>query len=348
MKGVINRQMKDKIRINIDNYFNELQGKERFSGVILVSIKGEKVVSKGYGMANYEFGICNKSKIKFRIGSITKQFTAVSILQLCEKGLINLDDTLDKYIPDYPDGNKVTIHHLLTHTSGIFNYTRVKDFFKNMRNKHSVENLISEFKQLPYDFEPGTKFSYSNSGYILLGYIIEMVSKESYEEYLKQNIFKKLSMNDSGYDDYKKIIKDRANGYVLVGEEKSLVNCDFIDMSVPYAAGALYSTVEDLYIWNNKLIKGEILSEYSLNQMLSKHIKTEECYYGYGVFLDDIELGGKVRKKMWHNGGIPGFLSCNKVFPDEDIQIIMITNIASEHFAPKVSKVESIVFEDMQ
>jgi len=343
-----NIQISDKIRVNIDNYFNELLGNERFSGVVLVSIKGEKVVSKGYGMANYELEIPNKSKTKLRIGSVTKQFTAVIILQLCENGLINLDDTLDKYIPDYPYGNKVTIHHLLTHTSGIFNSTMIKDFSKNMVNKHSVDDLINEFKHLPYDFEPGTKFSYSNSGYILLGYIIEMVSKESYEEYLNQNIFKKFSMSDSGYDDYKKIIKDRASGYALVGEEKSLANCDFIDMSVPYAAGGLYSTVEDLYIWNNKLIKGEILNEYLLKQMFTKHVKTEECYYGYGVFLDDVELGGKVRKKIWHTGGIDGFLSCSKFFPDEDIQIIMITNIPNEHFAPKISKIESIVFEAMQ
>ncbi|MCM1989014.1 serine hydrolase domain-containing protein [Oceanirhabdus seepicola] len=345
---MVNRQMMDKVRINIDNYFNKLEGNERFSGVILVSINGEKVVCKGYGMANYELEIPNKSNARVRIGSVTKQFTAAIILQLCEKGLLNLDDTLDKYIPDYPDGNKVTIHHLLTHTSGIFNSTRIEGFLQSMRNKHSVEELINEFKHLPYDFEPGTKYSYSNSGYILLGYIIEKVSKMTYEEYLHKNIFDKSSMNDSGYDDFKKIIKGRASGYALAGEEKTLANCDFIDMSVPYAAGALYSTVEDLYNWNNKLIKGEILSENSLNQMLSKHVKTEECYYGYGLFLDDIELGGKVRKKVWHTGGIPGFLSCSKVFPDDDIQIIMITNIASEFFAPKVSDVEAIVFEHIQ
>lgn len=345
---MINRQMMDKINVNIDNYFNELPLNEKFSGSILVSIKGEKVVSKEYGMANYEFEIHNKSKTKFRIGSVTKQFTAVVILQLCEKGLLKLNDTLDKYIPDYPKGNKVTIHHLLTHTSGITNYTNSKDILQIMRNKHSVEELIGEFKQLPYDFEPGRKFSYSNSGYVLLGYILEKVSKMSSEEYLHQNIFNKYAMHDSGYDDHKKIIKYRASGYDLAGEEKSLVNCDFIDMSVPYTGGALYSTVEDLYIWNNKLFKGKILNEYSLNKMLSKHVKADKCYYGYGVFLDDVECGGKVRNVIWHDGVIPGFLACSKVFPDEDIQIIMITNIASEYFKSKCSKVVSIVFENIQ
>ncbi len=342
------RETLDKIKMNIDNYFNELEGNEKFSGVLLVSVEGENLINKGYGKANYELDIPNEAKMKYRIGSVTKQFTAVIILKLCEEGLLNLNDTLDKYIPDYPEGNNVTIHHLLTHTSGIFNSTRIEGFRDNMRSHHSVEDLINEFKELPYDFKPGEKFSYSNSGYILLGYIIEKVSKLTYEEYLCKNIFNKFFMEDSGYDDYKKIIKGRASGYDLEGEEKDLVNCDFIDMTVPYAAGALYSTIEDLYIWNNKLIKGQVLSESSLNQMMTKHVKTEECFYGYGVILDDEELGGKIRRKIWHTGGIPGFLSCNKIFPDEDIQIIMITNIASGSFPHKCDKVESIIFESIQ
>ena len=175
-----NRQIMDKIRVNIDNYFNGLSPNEKFSGSILVSINGEKVVSKGYGMANYEFEIPNISKTKFRIGSVTKQFTSVAILQLCEKGLINLNNTLDTFIPDYPKGNKVTIHHLLSHTSGITNYTNAKDILQIIRNKHSVD---------------------------------------------------------------------------------------------------------ELYIGNNKLFKGEILNEYSLNKMMSKHAQNDKCYYGYGLLF---------------------------------------------------------------
>lgn len=147
-------------------------------------------------------------------------------------------------------------------------------------------------------------------------------------------------MSDSGYDNYKKIIKNRASGYDLEGEEKSLVNCDFIDTSICHAAGALYSTVEDLYIWNNKLIKGEILSEHSLNQMLGKHVKAEERYYGYGVDLDDVELRGKFRKKIWHHGGIPGFFSCNKIFPNEDIQIFIAHKSEDENIIPLPKEID--------
>lgn len=270
-------------------------------------------------------------------------------MQLCDKGLLNLDDTLEKFIPDYPRGNEVTIHYLLTHTSGIFNHTSIEGFMENiMKNKHSVEELIEEFQNQPYDFEPGTKYLYSNSGYILLGYIIEKISKKSYEEYLKDNIFNKLSMNDSGYDDHIKLIKNRASGYLLEEDDEILSNYDFIDMSVPYAAGGLYTTVEDLYTWNNGLFRGKVISEKSLKQMTSKHTDAgEEGYYGYGIAIDEVELGGKVRKKVYHGGGIPGFFSANHTFPNEDVQIIMITNIVNKCFTDKISKVESIVFEDL-
>ncbi len=348
-KNMINKQVLDKIRININNYFNELVENEKFNGAILVSINGKKLINQGFGMSNYELDVPNTSKTKFRIGSVTKQFTAVAIMQLYEKGLLNLDDTLDKYIPNYPKGDKVTIHHLLTHTSGIFNHTSIEGFMKNiMRNNHSVEDLIEEFKNLPYDFEPGTKFSYSNSGFILLGHIIEKISKKSYKQYLQENIFHKLLMDDSGYDDHIQLIKNRASGYSLEGEEKILSNCDFIDMSVPHAAGALYSTVEDLHSWNKGLFQGDIISEESLNKMISKHVNAkEEDYYGYGIFIKDVEFGGRIRKKVYHGGGIPGFFSSNTIFPTEDVQIIMITNITNEHFSDKVSKVESTVFENM-
>ena len=346
---MINKQMLDKIRINIDNYFSDLVENEKFSGAILVSIKGERIISKGFGMSNYELDIPNTPETKFRIGSVTKQFTAVAIMQLYENGLLNLDDTLDKYISDYPKGDKVTIHHLLTHTSGIFNHTSIDDFSKNiMRNNHGVEDLIKEFKNLPYDFEPGTKYSYSNSAFILLGYIIEKISKKSYKQYLQENIFNKLSMDDSGYDNHIQLIKNRASGYSLEGDEKILSNCAFIDMSVPYAAGALYSTVEDLHVWNKGLFEGKLISEDSLNQMISNHANAgKEGSYGYGIFINDIELGGKIRKKIYHGGGIPGFFSSNNLFLTEDVQIIMTTNIINEYFAGKVSKIEAIVFENI-
>ncbi|HAG44616.1 MAG TPA: hypothetical protein DCL31_16450 [Clostridium sp.] len=244
---------------------------------------------------------------------------------------------------------RLPIHHLLTHTSGIFNNTSAEEFMENIiRKKYSLETLIDDFKYVPYDFEPGTKHSYSNSGYILLGYIIEKVSNKSYEEYLQKNIFNKLLMVDTGYDDYYKIIKKRANGYELKGEEKRMVNCEFIDMSIPHAAGALLSTVEDLYIWNKEVIGGKIISEELLKKITEKYIKVKENdYYGYGVHLISEELGGKVRERVDHSGIIPGFLASNEVFPGEDVQIIMITNVPSEHFFKRVSKIRTIIFEEI-
>lgn len=344
---MINNETIDKIKKNIENYLYELEEKERFSGAILISIEGEKLISQAYGMANYELDVPNTTKTKFRIGSVTKQFTAAAIMQLHEKGLLSLEDTLDKYIPDYPKGNKVTIHHLLTHTSGIFNHTSIECFVKNiMRNNHSALELIEEFKNLNYDFRPGAAFSYSNSGYILLGYIIEMISKQSYQQYLQENFFDKLSMHDSGHDDYIKLLKNRASGYVSRGVDRTLTNCDFIDMSVPYAAGALYSTVEDLHTWNEALFQGRVICKENLEKMLVKHAKAEEKnFYGYGFFINDLELGGKARRKVYHGGGIPGFFTANSVFPEDGIEIIMITNIANEYFSDRVDKVETIVFD---
>lgn len=346
---MVNKQTMDCLRTNINNYFNELSGNKAFSGAILTSIKGEKVINQAFGMANYELDVPNTPETKFRIGSVTKQFTAAAIMQLHEKGLLSLSDTLDKYIPDYPKGNMVTIHNLLTHTSGIFNYTNDKDFSDIiMRKKLTVDSLIEEFKNIPYDFEPGTRYSYSNSGYILLGYILEKITGNTYAQYINDNIFTKFSLNNSGYDDHIKIIKNRANGYSLEGEEKILSNCEFIDMSIPYAAGSLYSTVEDLYNWNNNLFEYKVVGEESVNQMISKHVDAGGgVFYGYGLLTAEIELEGKSRKKIWHGGGINGFLTSNSLFPDDDIQIIMITNVVSEYFGECVIKVESLIFQNL-
>lgn len=346
---MINKQTLNKIRMNVDKYLSEIVGNERFSGAVLISMGDDKIINKGLGMANYELDVPNTPKTIFRIGSVTKQFTAVAIMQLFEKRLINLDDTLDKYITDYPKGDKITIHHLLTHTSGIFNHARIEGFHKRiMKTNHSVEDLIGEFRNLPYNFEPGTKYSYSNSGFMLLGYIIEKVYGLSYEQYLKDNIFKVLSMNNTGVDNHIQLIKNRASGYSLDVERKTFSNCDFIDMSVCYAAGNLYSTSEDLFAWNKALFEGKLISKESLRQMISKHANAgQDGFYGYGTLINDEKIGGKIRKKVYHSGGIPGFFSANNVFPDEDIQIIAISNIRNEYFYNEVTKIESIVFENL-
>lgn len=341
----MNGEVIDIIKNNINNYFNSLKETEMFNGAILVSIKGKKVISKGYGMANYELDVPNTCETKFRIGSITKQFTAVSIIQLYEKKLLNLNDKLNKYIKDYPNGENITIHHLLTHSSGIFNYDTFEEQMY-VNNKYTTEKIIdNKIKYKPCEFKPGVKFSYIDSGYIILGYIIEKVSNVSYEQYLKDNIFSVLSMDNSGYYNRYSIIKNRASGYKRV-EGNDIVNCDFLDTAISHGAGGLYSTVEDLSIWNNALLNSKIISNQSLEKILEKYIKVEENdYYGYGLHISDDRIKNKMIRKIWHKGGRPGFKSYNEVFPQNNIEIIAMTNINNNTFNQNIRQVENIIFE---
>lgn len=345
---MINNEKLEKIKNNIENYFERLEDKKKFSGQLLVSIKGEKVISKGFSMANYELDVPNTNKSKFRICSITKQFTAVLIMQLVENGLLSLDDTLDKYIEDYPKGDKVTIHHLLTHTSGIPDYTDGEEYEKIFKRiSHTVEELINYFKGFSYEFEPGEKFLYSNSGYALLAYIIEKITNKSYEDNLQENIFNKLSMADSGIDNNRKIIKGKANGYSL-NDDGIVINCDFVDMSRCHGSGEIYSTAEDLYLWNNALYKGKVVSEESLNKMISKQVKMDEDnYYGYGFIVSDMEIGRRARRLVYHDGSMSGFLTCNSMWED-DIQIIILTNVYElDYMNEHLEKVEEIIFNEI-
>lgn len=330
------------IRKEVDNYLNNLSENLQFSGSVLISIKGDLIINKGYGMANFELDVPNTAETKLRLASLTKQFTAAAILQLVERNLLSLEDTLDKFISDYPDGDKVTIHHLLNHSSGIFNHTNDENFHKFMRNRATIEELIDTFKNKPFDFNPGEKYSYSNSGYILLGYIIEKISGKTYEEFIQENIFDKIPMNNSGYDNHEKIIKNRAHGYVSVNG--SFRNGDFIDMSIPYAAGALYSTVEDMHKWNNALFDEKVINRSSLDLMLKEHIKVEDNkYYGYGIGVSYIDHENNSIKQIRHLGGIPGFCTMNSFYPEYDIQIIILCNLITEKFQEIIDKVSSIV-----
>lgn len=298
----------------------------KFNGVVSIAHGSKLILSKGFGKANFEHDVSNTTKTRFRIASITKQFTASAILQLYDKGLINLEDTVDKYITDYPKGNKITIHHLLTHTSGISNFELEYDFYDVLHAESTLDALIDLFKYQPLQFEPGTQFSYSISGYLLLGYIIEDVTKMKYEDYLKKYIFEPLNMTNSGFDYHQDIVKRRANGYVI--KDGVLKNADFIDMRIAGAGGGLYSNVEDLYIFNNALKSGKIISHNSVDLMFKNQFKIADgVHSGYGIFLQLGDLFGKNRHKQYHTGGGIGVRSINTFLPDDKLQIIMISNI---------------------
>ena len=227
-----------------------------FMGAVLVAEDGKVLLSKGYGSANLEWSIPDSPSTKFRLGSITKQFTAASILLLEERGKLNIDDPVKKYMPDAPSAwDKITIYNLLTHTSGIPSFTSFPDYESTEATSTTPKELVARFRDKPLNFQPGEKWEYSNSGYVLLGYLLEKVSGQSYKDFLQENIFKPLGMNDSGYDSNTAIIMHRASGYVLspTGPE----NAGYVDMSIPFSAGALYSTTEDLLRWEQGLFGGK-------------------------------------------------------------------------------------------
>ena len=193
---------------------------KKFMGSVLVARGGEVLLSKGYGSANLEWNIPNSPATKFRLGSVTKQFTAASILLLEERGKLKTDDPVKKFMPDAPAAwDKVTIFHLLTHTSGIPSFTGFPDYASQEPFATTPEKLVARFRDKPLDFQPGEKWSYSNSGYVLLGYLIEKVSGESYEKFVQENIFGPLGMKDSGYDSNSAIIPRRAAGYATGKDE---------------------------------------------------------------------------------------------------------------------------------
>ncbi|MCM1991176.1 serine hydrolase domain-containing protein [Oceanirhabdus seepicola] len=334
------------IRENIKTYINEAG--EKFNGSLLVSVNDEKLISKGYGYANFELDVKNTEKTKFRICSITKQFTAVALMQLVEKGLVSVEDTLNKYIADYPQGNKITIHHLLTHTSGIVNHSWTENYAKMKVKKYTIEELIETFKYLPLNFEPGSKFEYSNSGYMILSYIIEKVSNKMYGEYIQECIFDKLSMNESGDDSPLKILKNRASGYCIDEVSKEFRNSSYIDMSIIQGDGGLYSTVEDLHIWNKELFDGSIISKESLKKITTPYVAEDDSNsYGYGLSLGLEEIAGKVRNIIYHGGEINGFLCTNEVFIEENVQIIALSNIMNHFIFELVENIEEIILKEL-
>ena len=289
-----------------------------FMGSVLVAKSGKIVLKKGYGMANVELDVPNAPNTKFRLGSITKQFTAAAILQLAAQGKLNVEDPVSKYVENSPAAWKdITIHHLLTHTSGIPNFTDFPDYQKTQRETVTPVQLVARFKDRPLDFAPGSKFKYSNSAYEVLGVIIEKASGEKYEDYLKKHIFDPLDMNDSGYDHDTRIIKHRAAGYEK-SKDGNLRNADYIDMSIPYSAGSLYSTVEDLYRWDRGLYTDKILNTEWRKKMYTPFLSD----YAYGWFV----RGSGADQIITHNGGVNGFRTAINRFPGIDACVIVLTN----------------------
>ncbi len=304
-----------------------------FMGSVLVAKDGEVLLSKGYGYANLEWKVANTPETKFRLGSITKQFTAACILLMEERGKLSVDDPVKKYLNDAPAAwDKVTIAELLSHTSGIPSFTDFPEYRSTEAQPTTPEALVARFRDKPLEFAPGTKWHYSNSGYVLLGYLLEKISGQTYQDFVEQNIFKKLDMRNSGYDSATQIIPNRASGYTP--GEKGIENTGYIDMSIPFSAGALYSTTGDLLKWEQGLFGGKLLSPNSLTKMTIAYKEN----YGFGLQISQAD-GHKV---IEHGGGIEGFNTHMRFYPDDKTVVIVLANLngtAADEIATRLGTV---------
>ena len=290
-----------------------------FNGSVLVAQNGKIILEKGYGFKNKKENLPNTANTIYQIGSITKQFTSAIILQLVASKKMTLQDKLSKYIPGYPRGDSITVEELLTHTSGIYNYTNDGDFMRD-KSEHPIarDSLLALFEYNTLDFSPGTKWSYSNSGYILLGMIIEKVTGKSYFRVVREKIFEPLGMSHSGFDFTHLKTPDKATGYA--GDLRAPVG--IVDSSVSFAAGAIYTTVGDLYKWDRALYTNQVVDQ----ALLQKAFTVYQSNYGYGWMI--IDSYGK--KTVQHGGGITGFASYILRVPGDQICIILLTNVASD------------------
>ncbi|MCO6512006.1 MAG: serine hydrolase [Aridibacter famidurans] len=308
-----------------------------FSGTVMIARDGKPVFSKGYGMASIELGVPNKPESVFRLGSITKQFTGISIAMLQERGKLSVDDPICKYFEECPDAwAPVKISHLLAHNSGIPSYTGFPDFARDTILPTPTEEMYKRVKDKPLDFAPGEKFSYNNSGYFLLGMIIEKVSGKTYEQFLQENIFTPLGMKSTGYDSPSRIIPNRAAGYKR--ESGSLLNASYMDMSVPYAAGALYSSTGDLLKWDRALYTEKLAKKETLDAIFDTGEADSAYRFGWNV-------GKRFEKRaISHGGGIYGFSTSMTRFPEDKVVFIVLSNIEGAPSGPIANALSAIYF----
>lgn len=341
----------DTLATRIDQYIQDKH--PDLSGTILVAQDGEILISRGYGLADREHEIPNTAQTKFEIGSITKSFTAMAIMILEERGLLNVADSICKYLSACPEAwEPVMIHHLLNHTSGIRNYS---DIFDNQFEtgiidvdpckEYSSAEVVSMFKDFPLKYAPGKHWRYTNSGYFLLGVIIENVSGDSYDEFLQKNIFQPLEMAETGYAHTHTYEKIGALGYFL--DQDQIINAPCWDVSIKRAAGGLYSTVGDLYKWDQALYSDQLVSYETLDKMFTSDVRMRGGKtYGYGWMISK----RKGHRIIEHPGALPGFLAQLARYPDEQVTIIVLKNLRLDDEdlqAIRISMgVADIVFEE--
>jgi D-alanyl-D-alanine carboxypeptidase len=292
------------------------------AAVILVK-DGQVLHRKGYGLANMELDVLIQPETVFKVGSVTKQFTAVSILMLAEEGELALSDPIEKFLPNYPThGHRITIEHLLTHTSGIKSYTSIPEWPPTFGKDYTIDEMIDFFKYKPMDFAPGTRYAYNNSAYFLLGAIIAKLSGGTYEEFLQKRIFDPLGMSHTCGYTAQRLIPRRASGYNK--DKEGYANCPYLSMTHPGGAGVLSSTVDDLALWDAALYTDRLVKPASLAQAWTPFTLKDgsSTYYGYGWAIED--YAGL--KWLRHDGGIHGFVCTAIRIPQEQLFVAVLSN----------------------
>jgi CubicO group peptidase (beta-lactamase class C family) len=312
----------------IDSLARSAIAEDRSPGLSVAVVHGsDTLVARGYGRADLENDVPVTTASVFRVGSVTKQFTAAAIMQLVEQGRLALDDTLQKFLPDFPaQGHRVTIRHLLDHTSGIKSYTALGQAWRRrMRDDLPHDSLVALFSTLPFDFAPGERFSYNNSGYYLLGMIIERLTGRSYEAWLAENLYPRAGLRSTIYCNTRPLVPRRAQGYER--DSSGFVNADFLSMGQPYSAGSLCSTALDLVAWTRALWDGRVVNAESFRQMITpgRLAGGSQTRYGLGLFV--AELSG--HRRVGHGGGINGFTAALDHYPDDSLTVAVLANSGS-------------------
>jgi CubicO group peptidase (beta-lactamase class C family) len=312
-----------------DIFLKGLVADRSFRGSVLIARRGHVILSKGYDWADVARRVPNTPRTRFRIASITKQFTAMAILQLQDQGKLHVHDHLSAYLSPCPAAwRPITLHQLLTHTSGIPDYTNLPSYTSIMTRTLTREQLLALFRDKPLDFRPGTRWRYSNSGYAMLGIIVERVSGLSYAAFLQRHIFTPLRLANTSYDVNHPALPGHATGYATWERPAA-----YIDMSVPFANGCLYSTTEDLYRWDQALTSGHpaLVSRQALRQMFTPYVPLNPAdphavAYGYGWFIG---YEG-AHREIEHTGDINGFISANQFYPDDHLTVIYLSNLETD------------------
>ena len=321
----------------------EFNNTDEPGGVFLVAVEGESIYRKAFGKANLALAVEMTPEQVFQIGSMTKQFTAIAILMLEEQGKLSVEDPISKFLPDYPNGDAITINQLLTHSSGIKDFTRLKRIAEIAEKEMTPEEMVAFFKDEPVDFSPGDAFQYNNSGYVLLGYLIELISGETYADFIEKNIFDAIGMEHSYYASDRKVILNRAYGY----HQKSygFVNKKPISFSIPFSSGALMSTVDDMLKWQNALDQNLLLKPENLAKAFTKkQLRTGEAIeYGYGWHLKD---WGETAVQE-HGGSIFGFKTMGVYIPGKAIYVIGLSNCDCHSPTQLVRDIAKVVDESV-